>query len=99
MYGLMLEYVKPELLVVAIVIYLIGSVLKNLETIKDKFIPLVLGCISIALCTMYLLAVTPGIDSIQAIMKILFSGIIQGILCAALSTYTNQMIKQMGKNE
>lgn len=41
------EYVKPELLVVAIVLYFIGLWIKQSETIKDKFIPLINGALGI----------------------------------------------------
>ena len=35
------DYVKPELLVVALVLYFIGMWLKQSETVKDKYIPLI----------------------------------------------------------
>ena len=35
------DYVKPELLVVAVVLYFIGMWLKQSETVKDKYIPLI----------------------------------------------------------
>ena len=37
------DYVKPELLVVAVVLYFIGMWLKQSETVKDKYIPLIMG--------------------------------------------------------
>ena len=37
------EYIKPELLVVVIVLYFIGMGLKYTELIKDKYIPMILG--------------------------------------------------------
>ena len=39
------DYVKPELLVVAVVLYFIGMWLKQSETVKDKYIPLINGLI------------------------------------------------------
>lgn len=38
-----MKYVKPELLVVAVVLYFIGMGLKQSQTVKDKYIPLILG--------------------------------------------------------
>ena len=35
------DYVKPELLVVAVVLYFIGAWLKQSETVRDKYIPLI----------------------------------------------------------
>ena len=36
MAQLILQYVKPELLVLAVVCYLVGIAIKKIETIKDK---------------------------------------------------------------
>lgn len=38
-----MNYVKPELVVVAIVLYFIGMWLKKAETVTDKYIPIILG--------------------------------------------------------
>ena len=44
------NYVKPELIVVAIALYFVGMALKQAQAVKDKYIPLILGGISIAIC-------------------------------------------------
>ena len=41
------NYVKPELIVVAIALYFVGMALKQAQAVKDKYIPLILGGISI----------------------------------------------------
>ena len=93
-----MNYVKPELIVVAIVLYFIGMGLKRAETIPDKYIPLILGGIGIVLCAIWVLATCP-LDTGQNIAMAVFTAIIQGILVAGLSTYINQIIKQAQKNE
>lgn len=93
-----MNYVKPELIVVAIVLYFIGMGLKKAEAIPDKFIPLILGGIGIALCAIWVFATCP-LDSGQNIAMAIFTAIIQGILVAGLSTYVNQIIKQSQKTE
>ena len=50
------DYVKPELLVVAVVLYFIGMWLKQSETVKDKYIPLINGPIGVAICAIYVFA-------------------------------------------
>ena len=45
-----MNYVQPELIVVAIVLYFCGMGLKQTQTIKDKYIPLILGASGIVLC-------------------------------------------------
>ena len=93
-----MNYVKPELIVVTVVLYLIGMGLKQAQALKDKYIPLILGGIGIALCAIWVLATCP-LDSGQNIAMAVFTAIIQGILVAGLSTYVNQLIKQSQKTE
>lgn len=93
-----MNYVKPELIVVAVVLYFIGIGLKKAEAIPDKFIPLILGGIGIVLCAIWVFATCP-LDSGQNIAMAIFTAIIQGILVAGLSTYVNQIIKQSQKTE
>lgn len=92
------NYVKPELLVVAVVLYFIGMGLKQSQAVKDKYIPLILGGIGIALCAVWVLATCP-ISSGQEIAMAVFTAIVQGILVAGLSTYINQTMKQIKKEE
>lgn len=47
-----MKYVKPELLMVAVVLYFIGIGLKQSQAVRDKYIPLILGGIGIVLCGM-----------------------------------------------
>lgn len=54
-----LNYVKPELLIVAVVLYFIGAGLKKAQTFKDKYIPLILGVIGIVLCAIWVLGTCP----------------------------------------
>ena len=35
------EYIKPELLILAVVLYFVGMGIKNTELIKDKYIPII----------------------------------------------------------
>ena len=54
-----MNYVKPELIVVAVVLYFIGTGLKQSQTVKDKYIPLILGGIGIVLCAVWVIASCP----------------------------------------
>lgn len=93
-----MNYVKPELIVVAIVLYFIGMSLKKAAAVHDKYIPLMLGAIGIVLCAIWVLA-TCSLDTGQDIAMAVFTAIIQGILVAGLSTYVNQIVKQVQKTE
>ncbi|MCQ4691199.1 MAG: phage holin family protein [[Clostridium] scindens] len=93
-----MNYIKPELIVVAIALYFLGLWLKQAAFIKDKYIPLVLGIVGIFVCGIWVMA-TATFATGQDIALALFTAIVQGILVAGLSTYVNQIIKQIGKNE
>ena len=93
-----MNYVKPELIVDAVVLYFIGMGLKKAEAVPDKYIPLILGGIGIVLCALWVLANGPLTSESEIVMAV-FTSIVQGILVAGLSTYINQIIKQAQKNE
>lgn len=93
-----MSYVRPELLVVAVVLYFLGMWLKQAVFIKDKYIPLVLGIVGIFVCGIYVASVA-AFTTAQDILSAIFAAITQGILVAGLSNYVNQIIKQIGKEE
>lgn len=93
-----IQYVKPELLVVAVVLYFLGEGIKKSQIIKNKYIPLINGAVGIILCGIYVLATGDGKTSKDVAMMV-FTVITQGILAAGLSTYVDQIIKQSGKTE
>ena len=83
----MTEYVKPELLILVPVLYLIGIALKKFNKL-DKYIPIILGACGILISMLY-------VNNFS--MQGLFSSITQGILCAGASVYSNQIWKQIKK--
>lgn len=88
-----MNYVKPELLVVAIVLYFVGMAIKKAKSIKDNYIPYILGGIGIILCGIWVVANSP-LGTVQEVLMAVFTSIVQGVLIAGLSTYVNQLIKQ-----
>ena len=93
-----MNYVKPELIVVAVALYFLGMALKQAQAVKDKYIPLILGGVSIVLCAIWVLATSEVGTGQQAAMAV-FTAVTQGILVAGLSNYVNQIIKQTQKSE
>lgn len=94
----LMSYVKPELLIVAVVLYFLGMWLKQAAFIKDKLIPLILGIAGIFMCAIWVCA-TSQFSVPQDFAMAIFASLTQGILVAGVSTYVNQLIKQNGKNE
>lgn len=82
------DYIKPELLVLVAVLYIIGLMIKGTKKIKDNYIPVILGILGIALSCLYVVA-TEGFSLLGA-----FTGVTQGILVAGVAVYVNQLIKQ-----
>ena len=80
-----MNYIIENALILIPVLYILGSFLKGLESIKDKYIPLVLLTISIGFSV--------------AIIGFSVDAIIQGILVTGVTVLGNQLIKQSKKDE
>ncbi len=78
-----INYITENALILIPVLYIIGMILKGIERIKDKYIPLILLPIGIGLAI--------------ALMGFGINAIIQGVLVVGVSVYTNQLIKQINK--
>ena len=92
-----MEYVKPELVCVAIVLYILGAGLKR-SNVKDKFIPGITGLAGVLICSLWVVG-TSSFTGPKEIVLCLFTAVTQGVLVAGLSTYVNQLIKQRQKEE
>jgi len=92
------ELIKPELLVLIPVLYLIGMALKKAAAFADKHIPLALGIFGVVLAGIYM-AATLQFTGYKDVMMAAFMSVTQGILCAGASVYVNQLIKQESKDE
>lgn len=91
------EYIKPELLVLIPVLYLIGKGIKHME-IKDKYIPAILGAVAVALSVVWVLA-SADLGTAQNVLLAVFTAITQGILTAGAAVYGNELFQQMKKEE
>lgn len=91
------EFIKPELLILIPVLYIVGIGLKK-SKLSNKLIPLVLGGISIVLSTAWAIA-TSDISTIRDVAYAMFVSVTQGILSAGASVYINQIYVQSKKKE
>lgn len=92
------SYIENELFIIVPVLYACGMVFKKSDVIADKWIPIILGILGVALASVYKLAYYKPSD-IAEILGILYAGITQGILCASASVYANNIFKQLKKDE
>lgn len=89
------DYIKPELLVLIPVLYLVGLAIKK-SSMNDRWIPIVLGASGVVLAGLYIFATTDMSGGKDAVMAV-FVALTQGILTAGASVYANQIYKQITK--
>jgi hypothetical protein len=89
------SYINPELLVLVPVLFMVGAAIKRFGS-DDRVIPLVLGLLGMLLACLYGIATMTASDSVA---MVLFTGIVQGILCAAAATYLYECQKNVRKGE
>ena len=79
-----LSYIINRALVLIPVLNIIGMILKTLEKIPDKLIPLIL--------------LAAGILGSIALMGVSADSVIQGVLVTGAAVYGNQVVKQLKKD-
>lgn len=89
------DFIKPELLVLIPVLYLVGMAVKK-SAVKDKLIPFVLGAVAVIMAGLYVFA-TADISGAKAAVMAVFTAVTQGVLIAGASVYANQIYKQIKK--
>lgn len=89
-------YIQPELLILVPVLWFVGLGFKYWKKFDNKFIPVVLGAIGIVLALLYTMAHTDALTFHTACL-VVFTSIVQGILCAGGAVYIDQLYKQAHK--
>jgi uncharacterized membrane protein YciS (DUF1049 family) len=79
------KYLVDNAYVLVPVLYILGSIMKDSKFIADKYIPLCLLLIGILFACGWL-----GFN---------MGSVIQGVLITGITVYSNQVIKQLQKNE
>lgn len=92
------DYLRPELAALIPVLYLIGIVLKNSKSVKDKYIPMILGAAGILFSALWHFGAAE-IKCIPDLASAMFSAMTQGVLAAGAGVYADQLIKQAKKEE
>ena len=91
------EFIKPELLILIPVLYVVGIGLKK-SKLPDRLIPLILGGIAIVLSAAWVIA-TSDISTLKDVAYALFISVTQGILTAGAGVYVNQLYVQSKKKD
>ena len=94
----LMEYIKPELLCLVAVAVVLGRCFKE-SHIQDKYIPGLLMIIIMVLATLWVVA-TSALANLGEIALAVFTGIVQGILCAGAGVGLHQtFVVQPKKDE
>lgn len=91
------EFIKPDLLILIPVLYVVGIGLKK-SKLSDTIIPFVLGVIAVILSTAWVVA-TSDISTLRDVAYAMFVSVTQGILSASASVYVNQLYVQSKKKD
>lgn len=91
------QLIKPELLILVPVLIFLGSAVKKSGLFPARFIPLALGAVSVGFAVIYVFG-SCGFESCS-FASALFTAVTQGLLCAAMSVYCHQLVKQKSKKE
>ena len=86
-----LNFIKPEILILIPVLIIIGLALKKAKYITDWTIPFILGFMGI-LFSVLILGFQEGFKG-----PVILDGILQGILCAGMAVYVHQLTIQSTK--
>ena len=91
----LMKFIPGYLVILIAAAYVLGSILKGMNTFKDKYITLALGifCITIAIA----LIIING--QYKVMLDAIVNGLLQGIIAWGISIGINQTIKQLNKNE
>ena len=91
----LMKFIPGYLVILIAAAYVLGSILKGMNTFKDKYITLVLGifCITIAIA----LIIING--QYKVMLDAIVNGLLQGIIAWGISIGINQTVKQLNKNE
>ena len=86
------NYIDPVLIPIVIALWCIGKGIKGIKTIKDAHIPVILAVAAVGLVGLWMLAQGQAFG-----LELVANAIVQGILCAAVAVWGNQLVKQAQK--
>ena len=91
----LIKFIPGYLIILIVAAYVLGSILKSLEMVKDKYITIILGlfCITIAMALVIIN------NQYKVIFDGIIYGILQGIIAWGIAIGVNQTVKQLNKNE
>lgn len=91
----LMEFVPSHLAILIVCIYVVGVFLKNLNSVPDKYITVILMIFGITFAV--LLSIINA--QYKVTLDVIVNGILQGICCWGISVGINQTAKQLTREE
>lgn len=85
-----LQYIDPQFAILVVILYCAGNAIKRTHAVDCRWIPLLLTGIGTALAALSIFG-----SGKTSIASALYQAFGQGILCAGMSVYLNQVLKQI----
>ncbi len=85
------DYIKPELLILIPTLWLLGEIVKKTQ-VKKTLIPLIVGISGVALAGLYIFSTLPSFE-VRCVLNAMFASLTQGLLCAGGSVYAHEIAK------
>lgn len=89
-----IDFIRPELMALIPLIYVVGMILKDADFIRDNHIPLILGGVGVLIAICYVCG-----DANTFNLTSVATAFTQGVLCAGVAVYGNQVLKQLQKGK
>lgn len=97
MNAFIVDYIKPELLILIPTLWLLGEIVKKTQ-VNKSFVPLIVGISGICLAGLYIFSQLPSFE-IRCVLNALFASLTQGLLCAGGSVYAHEIAKNIRRNK
>lgn len=94
----LVSYIRPELVLLIPVLYFVGMGLKKTALVQDRWIPLFVCGVGVALSALYTFA-TGELTSLRQGALLLFTAVTQGVLVSGASVLCHQLYKQATKKQ
>jgi len=87
--AFIVDYIKPELLILIPTLWLLGEIVKKTQ-VKKTLIPLIVGISGVCLAGLYIFSLLPSFN-IRCVLSAMFASLTQGLLCAGGSVYAHEI--------
>lgn len=84
------QYIEPQYAILIVVLYCVGEAIKRTNAINYRWIPIILTLFGVGLAALNIF----GSGGYSTAAAAIYQAVGQGVLCAAMSVYVNQLIKQ-----